>query len=351
MTIRVLAPGKMVLVGEYAVLYGAPALVAAVDREAAVSLSTQAGAGLVVHAPDIGIVNLRLYWESGHLGLQNGRPLPPVLKVVSGVLGFYSSRLQARVAHEELRIEIDTSGFVQQADNCKLGLGSSAAVTVALTRALLTYLEASKSETNHDSLFTTTYELHREMQGGVGSGLDVAASVYGSLVAYPAREQGSVPRPKKVAAPGWPPMQVVFVGHAASTPELVAKVNAWKQASPDRFQALMSTMGAICAAVLNAARDHDPMAVRQGCAAYGECMAKLGVHSGADILSAAHRAMLQLAGGSVSYKPSGAGGGDLGLFFGDSAADFLPLLPSIEAAGATPLSLGIAPEGVRLLLS
>ena len=49
------APGKLILLGEYAVLEGAPALVAAVEQRAEVSVELCVGEGICVDAPDIGV--------------------------------------------------------------------------------------------------------------------------------------------------------------------------------------------------------------------------------------------------------------------------------------------------------
>ncbi len=50
--IKTTAPGKLILIGEYVVLEGAPALVCAVDRYAEVMLVEKEG-GPVVHGADI----------------------------------------------------------------------------------------------------------------------------------------------------------------------------------------------------------------------------------------------------------------------------------------------------------
>ena len=49
------APGKMILLGEYAVLEGAPALVTAVNRFAYVTISENNQAEYILKAPSIGI--------------------------------------------------------------------------------------------------------------------------------------------------------------------------------------------------------------------------------------------------------------------------------------------------------
>lgn len=53
------APGKLVLLGEYAVLDGAPALVLAVNRRARAALATTTAEDFAVDAPSLGISGAR----------------------------------------------------------------------------------------------------------------------------------------------------------------------------------------------------------------------------------------------------------------------------------------------------
>ena len=53
MKIEVSAPGKLVLIGEYGVLFGAPAVVMAVDRRALVELRSADGTRWILTAPEV----------------------------------------------------------------------------------------------------------------------------------------------------------------------------------------------------------------------------------------------------------------------------------------------------------
>src|ERR1700733_4418194 len=118
---RVVAPGKLVLTGAYAVLEGAPAIVVAVDRYAVVDVS----------APD---------------------------------------DVDVRALHDQ--------------DGRKLGLGSSAASMVASQGArAIARGEDPRDARGGAGIFRGVREAHAHEQRG-GSGVDVAAAVHGGALRY-----------------------------------------------------------------------------------------------------------------------------------------------------------------------
>ncbi len=350
MTIEVIAPGKMILVGEYAVLYGSPALVSAVNRNARVCLDSKPGSGICVNAPEVQLNDFRGLLKNQKLVDASGEALPRSLKVVAAVLQHFAEELEPKLEQKCLHITIDTSGFVQNENGFKLGLGSSAAVTVALMRAVMAYLGKEGVEVSPQALFERAHQLHQKMQGGVGSGLDIAASVFGGLVAFGETEADALVVPEKLEALSWPAMAPVFVGVSASTPDLVMKVNTWRDREPSAFRELIDAMRKEAASVIVASRSGDLREVRKGCSSYCELMARLGTLSGADIISEAHRALCDAsARKGFDYKPSGAGGGDLGLILASENHELTSFRETVEQLGGSWTELGISPEGVRLV--
>ena len=85
----------------------------------------------------------------------------------------------------------------------------------------------------------------------------------------------------------------------------------------------------------------------EACASYGKWLGKLGEASGADIVSAPHRALGQIAADAgLVYKPSGAGGGDIGLVFADDPNRLENARDALKRAGGEPLSLDLGGPGV-----
>ena len=116
------APGKLLLLGEYAVLDGAPAAVVAVDRRARATLRPIDGAHAWVHAPDLEASAQLDLARCAWLDARAGRRLELVRRCVDVVA--------AEVGHAlaPFELTLDSAAFVGESG--KLGLGSSAAVCV-----------------------------------------------------------------------------------------------------------------------------------------------------------------------------------------------------------------------------
>ena len=215
------APGKLVALGEYAVLDGAPALVLALDRfaEARIGPSPDEACHLTTRPP----LGARAVFVPGE---SSGVPL---LDVVTATL----------TPPLAWRASVDSTDFF--AGPHKLGLGSSAAVLCAWAGAL-TAFAASHGRHVEAPTLRGLIELHRAFQGGRGSGIDVAAAFTGGALTFRlgpggAPHVGSVRLANSVGFAG------IFAGRSASTPELVAYYRAWRKAKPAEAAALLRQIG------------------------------------------------------------------------------------------------------------
>src|SRR5690606_16272730 len=195
MTARVVtarAPGKAVVLGEYAVLHGAPALVVAVDRHATVTIEPSGRPANVVEtrSPEARVLEVSPGRETG-------------VALVDLVVG---ERPRDR---EPWRATLDSTAFFQGAR--KLGLGSSAAVLTALACAWAAWTEAPRP--SREALIA----LHRRFQRGSGSGLDIAASLAGGAIVF-RLDARDVPHVSSVQLPNGVGFAGVFAGRSASTP-------------------------------------------------------------------------------------------------------------------------------------
>ncbi len=246
--IEVSAPGKLVLFGEYAVLFGAPAAVAAIDRRAVVTLRPFAGNGWEVAAPGLVAQRARLEvepdnsvrWHDEKLGRDSFGLLDKLLR------GIGESGSIDLVKLPPLAVTLDTRAFFESAGGweSKLGLGSSAALTVAFASALEIWAGGSPTAEAEGRL-QELVNLHRGVQGGTGSGIDVAASLLGGVVRFQLAGDGSVAEAAPLVLPENLRMVFVWTGRAASTGDFLGRLRARREEAPQEVNAVLDELGAV----------------------------------------------------------------------------------------------------------
>ena len=331
-TVRVSAPGKLFLLGEYAVLEGAPALLTAVDRRATVTATASASWRLT--ARELGIEALPL-GQGGALPEDLDASTRPALALFDAVRTGVAAALPAP-PRQPLDLAIDTSALHHGGH--KLGLGSSAAVATALTAALA---NAGGLDLTRDALFAIASSAHHAAQRGSGSGGDIAASAYGGLLLYTPGE-----RP---AAARWPQdleLFAVLTGTGSSTVDLVARVAGYREREPLAYGRDLDALCALAAEADEALADTDAFLALAD--EYFHALEALGAHADAGIVTERHQELRPLAAASGAvFKPTGAGGGDLGLVFAKLGATDA-LQSAFARAGAAVIPVPYSPDGVRI---
>lgn len=332
MSIRTSAPGKVVVSGEYAVLEGAPAIVMAVDRRARVSVSPADGDWHRVSAP--GLQARQVDFSIGSTGEVIRRdagtmPNPAVdLSLIGRVLSSIGGRPPA-----PLHFELDTRPFFHEAKKLKLGFGSSAALTVALTAALLHDGERSRE------ISDTALAAHRAWQGGHGSGVDVAAAVHGGILAYRATPGAAV------EALRWPEglrYALLWSGQPASTR---SRIEAYRRSV--RRHGAATRLAQAAEELLHTWRQGDAGASLDALSRYVPVLGAFDVDRGLGIFDAGHRELGRIAGGRVVYKPCGAGGGDIGIALALKEDDVDGFVEKAQALGFERLNVMPDARGVE----
>jgi phosphomevalonate kinase len=306
------APGKLFLVGEYGVLTGGTAVVAAVDRLVTARFVPDAAPAspLTVEATRFA----RTHIATLGLSLPEGAPI------------------------------VDSSAL--SVGDRKLGLGSSAAAAAAAVGATLA---AAGADVMHDRplLFVLADRAHRAAQGGRGSGADVAAAVMGGVLAY-ARSADAAPKIQPL--PRRPVEIVVFsAGAPRGTADAVRTVEALAGRDPARHAARMDEIHRAAEAFLSGWEADDGRAVVDAARGAGVALAALERDAGLAIWTDPVRAAAALAhdlGGTA--KPSGAGGGDVGVAFltdRGATATFRERAPHL---GLEILNIGPAAHGLTV---
>ena len=291
----VAAPGKVFLVGEYAVLEGGTAVLAAVTRQAV---------GEFIPA------------------LEPASPLvAEAVRVTLAALGDRAAALPTG------SVRIDTGAFSAPGDGRgegrKLGLGSSAATAACSVGAVLE-LAGLPVAAHRELAFSLAESAHRAWQGGLGSGADVAVAVHGGIVQY-SRPAGRAPVVRRQPnGLGGLELVVFSARTAASTTRQIGAVRAFADRSPAHYASLLAAVRKAAERfvdALAATRARDAIAAIR---AAGESLEALGQAADVAIVTPAFARAAAIAaelGGAA--KPSGAGGGDVGvgLFIDRASAD------------------------------
>ena len=204
---RASAPGSLMLLGEHAVLQRKHALVGAIDRRIEVILTPRSDR----------VVQLNSALGKLELSLDQWDIQEPFQFVMQAIL--------------KLREQI-TTGFILEINSdfaADLGLGSSATVTVATLAVLRLWLEQKSPDLMQ--LYLDGKAVINAVQG-VGSGADVAASVFGGIVAY-----RTSPLLLERIAPTVP-LVIVYSGSKLPTAKVIAQVERLRNRHFNIFELL-----------------------------------------------------------------------------------------------------------------
>jgi phosphomevalonate kinase len=319
------APGKVLWSGEYAVLDGAPAVVVAVSRRARASVTA---------------VPQRLS--------------PFLAAVRDEIIASYGADSAAAIA--AARIVVDTKSLSQ--DGRKLGIGSSAATTVAAVAVAL------DRDPRHDvhSPSERRVEIHRiahrahaaaqAPRGARGSGADVAASVHGGVLVVQRPDGGddSTPlgvRPTRLPR-GLTPV-LIWTGEVADTPSLVAHVRAFAARDPEAHGAARRELAQASRELIAAIDADDAVSAVAAVALGAEALAALGRRARAELVPPSMKPLADLARAHAgAAKPTGAGGGDQILAVFPTAGDAEAFRRSAVSTGAIIVDADVDPAGVQL---
>jgi len=205
MIIEARAPGSVMLFGEHAVLHEALAIVMAANVHLTVTLTPRTDQNIEIHSA-LG------HYQASLEALPDAPPFRFVLACIQSLKSCFPCGLELTI----------TSEFSHT-----VGLGSSAAITVATLAALLTWLETPWERTQ---LFRLAKTVIQSVQG-LGSGADAAAAVFGGVNAYRMKPAEITPLPMI------PQLHLVYSGSKTPTAEVVQFVTQSMQQDPERYQA------------------------------------------------------------------------------------------------------------------
>lgn len=322
------APGKLVVIGDFAVLDGAPARVVAMPQRARVRVTYGPAALCWLRCPPVQATwtacacsaQRSLHWED-----------PAASRRLSW-LGELLDEYRDTVALPQT-LEVDTADF-HRADGGKLGLGSSAAIVVAIDHALQ---PGAHEPSAASATLQRLIALHRRTQGGSGSGVDIAAALLGGTLSF--RLTGGRANAALHPLPSDLQLCAVATPESVSTAKTLEALGQWQGTAPQRWHALRAELGRIAE---QAEATADAGVFCAAITAYGRAMQRLESAAGLTLFGAAHQRLARIAASNgVAYKPSGAGG-DCGIAAADDPDRLVAFRQQAADTGFLPLD--VAPQ-------
>jgi len=352
--VLVSVPGKLILMGEHAAVYGRPALVSAVGPRAFVSVESSRNS-TVIDLPNLqrrsetGWKDLLALAETAHSRWTEyaREPTPGRFSrlgtetpehFVALALGEVCRALESvDLPQVEVRVESNLpigSGF-----------GSSAATAVAVIGAVLSFLELEAGEERIERL---AFEVERR-QHGFPSGVDHKTVIHGGVVWARRSEAGEVVvEPLKILPERLSDLQVYQTGRPhESTGEVVAAVGKLATDEPDDFERRLDDMEKCVEALREylCGSDGQSDIFLSMMRSYEQCLEELGVvpNSIASVIRA-----VELVGGAAKISGAGAlSGSSAGCLLvqpGDGGAATLPE----ELQGYQRQAVVLGDEGFRI---
>lgn len=317
--VKASAPGKLMLFGEHAVVYGRPCIVTAVNHRMSVSIDKRNDENIIVNAPEMNVRDYKISIDN-----LNGKHPRETAFVLTAAKNFFDKY------GRESGLDIKTHSEFSS----KFGFGSSSAVTVSTIKALSELFGAKISK---KELFDISYKTVLDVQR-VGSGFDVASAIYGRTLYF--IKGGKTIEEIKIKEI---PIIVGYTGVKADTSTLVKRVSEKLEAENEKISNIFDKIGNIVIQSKEKIRKSKWSEAGFLMNENQKYLEMLEVSSPElDRLIASSN-----KNGAYGSKLSGAGGGDCMIALA-SKENTAIVSAAIEKAGGTIIYVGTNVEGVRI---
>jgi mevalonate kinase len=324
------APAKVILFGEHFVVYGSPAILAAINKRISVDARTIIhDENKIVIRSDIGVAGE--YRNTGEFNaLEGGSKAKAVLDPLYGAIRQVLLMRNKKKKKKNIGIEIGISSRVPPG----IGLGSSAASCVATVAAVDSLFQKNPSRQKVCELAIESERLIHKRT----SGADCYVSTFGGLMQYYGKSKSF----KNIETKGSLSLVVASTGIKHSTSDLVAGVKRFKDTNRILFESLSKQASDICLQACTA--------IESGkCDKIGELMnenqiilQQIGIshHKVRDIIDICSKA------GAMGAKITGAGGGGAVIALAASKQESTKIASHVKAAGYQSFEVEIDYKGL-----
>jgi mevalonate kinase len=322
------APAKVILFGEHFVVYGSPAILAAINRRISVDARTIIhDEDKIVIRSDIGVAGE--YWYNGEFNaLEGGKKSKAVLDPL------YCAIRQVLLTRNKMNIGIEV--VISSRVPPGIGLGSSAASCVATVAAVDSLFQKNPSRQKICELAIESERLiHRRT-----SGADCYVSTFGGLMQYYSKSKSF----KNTEAKGTLFLVVASTGIKHSTSDLVAGVKRFKDTNKTLFENLAKQASDICLQAWTAIGSGKSDKIGELMNENQIILRQIGVshHKVDDIIEICGKA------GAIGAKLTGAGGGGAVIALAESKQESTKIASHVKAAGYQSFEVEIDYKGLSV---
>ncbi|KRL94020.1 phosphomevalonate kinase [Limosilactobacillus equigenerosi] len=346
------APGKLYLAGEYAVVTpGHQAILMAVNRHVTATI-TPSRLGIATSAQ---YPTQHLLWQTTNQTVQ-AITISPAYQFIWQAITTTSEYL-VDLGYQLQPFNLHLTSQLTGSNQRKYGLGSSAAVTVAVIKAML---QAYQVKAPLMTIFKLAALAHLTTQGN-GSLGDVAVAVYGGMINYQSFDRHWVQAYRSTHSLAttinieWPQLAIqplkmpndwlLKVGWTASpakTGPLVTKINQFATNNPEIYHGFLQASDDAVTKIATALQTQDWLVFKTNLQANAMLLNLLGTQAGVDITTETLQSLIDEATklGGVA-KTSGGGGGDCGVAIFNDTTRADQVIPAWTDHEIVPLDLTI----------
>ncbi len=304
--------GKIILTGEHSVVYGKKAVAAPIKLRMGAKIRDNSD-NIKVLIPRWGVEHTLKFGATHHYSIYNS------LEMMLKELGLENETMTIEIIPEVPRA---------------MGMGGSAALAVAIIRALNKYFNLNLTESDVSNL---SFKSENIVHGGA-SGIDNTVSTYGNLIMY---QKGTPPTISSINLTKDIPIVIGISGVESMTSKMVDQVRKAHAAQPEWYDQIFDNMDRLSADSKVAIENYD--------------LEKLGMimnlnHGYLNTLSVSYPSVEELvniarANGALGAKLTGGGGGGAMIALCNSVESQLKIQKKMHEAGYDALATMIKATG------
>ena len=356
--LHVKAPGKLYIAGEYAVTEpGHKAVIIAVDRFISASIDETTHSKGILHSRGVHDAPVMFDRHGDRIVLSSKYQETQLQYITTAieVVEQYVVNCGGTVRHFQLELD----SHLADETGRKYGLGSSAAVIVAVVKALNAFYDMQLSRLE---LYKLAVMANIKLQQLSSCG-DIAASVYSGWIAYSTFDhewlvaQMEMHDVAEVMHMAWPELYIEsldvphqldvligWTGSPASSDYLVREVKRIKS-DEKRYNAFLESSQTCVEALIDCFKEEDIEGIKSNIHRNRRVLQMLDAATRVDIETPQLKTLIDIANTyGAAAKTSGAGGGDCGIALVDDDTSRTHIYNEWQANGIKPLPFHIYQE-------